>query len=198
MTISLRHCVREAQHGNHEAVLFLLHEFEPLIRKYVKKYYMYYESLEEAISTADHAIVDCIFTFDLNKQDNPKDYKTNNVQRRLLAAVHNAFEYESYRKQCYLKRVQKNIVESDIVTDFPYNWAAPEEETPEHCLLKKDRKEQVWKALNRLNETQRTLIVAHYIHNQTYDYISKKYGIEKSKVRRIIKRGLNVLRCLLE
>ena len=49
MTISLRHCVREAQHGNHEAVLFLLHEFEPLIRKYVKKYYMYYESLEEAI-----------------------------------------------------------------------------------------------------------------------------------------------------
>ena len=81
---------------------------------------------------------------------------------------------------------------------FPYNWAAPEEETPEHCLLKKDRKEQVWKALNKLNETQRTLIVAHYIHNQTYDYISKKYGIEKSKVRRIIKRGLNVLRCLLE
>lgn len=79
MTISLRHCVREAQHGNHEAVLFLLHEFEPLIRKYVKKYYMYYESLEEAISTADHAIVNCIFTFDLNKQDNPKDYKTNNV-----------------------------------------------------------------------------------------------------------------------
>ena len=73
MTISLRHCVREAQHGNHEAVLFLLHEFEPLIRKYVKKYYMYYESLEEAISTADHAIVNCIFTFDLNKQDNPKD-----------------------------------------------------------------------------------------------------------------------------
>ena len=72
MTISLRHCVREAQHGNHEAVLFLLSEFEPLIRKYVKKYYMYYESLEEAISTADHAIVDCIFTFDLNKQDNPK------------------------------------------------------------------------------------------------------------------------------
>lgn len=97
-----------------------------------------------------------------------------------------------------MKRVQKNIVESDIVTDFPYNWAAPEEETPGHCLLKKDRKEQVWKALNRLNETQRTLIVAHYIHNQTYDYISKKYGIEKSKVRRIIKRGLNVLRCLLE
>ena len=91
---------------------------------------MYYESLEEAISTADHAIVNCIFTFDLNKQDNPKDYKTNNVQRRLLAAVHNAFEYESYRKQCYLKRVQKNIIESDIVTDFPYNWAAPEEETP--------------------------------------------------------------------
>ena len=29
-------------------------------------------------------------------------------------------------------------------------------------------------------------------------YTPKKYGIEKSKVRRIIKRGLNVLRCLLE
>ena len=83
MTISLRHCVREAQHGNHEAVLFLLREFEPLIRKYVKKYYVYYESLEEAISTADHAIVDCIFTFDLNKKDNQNDYRKNNVQRRL-------------------------------------------------------------------------------------------------------------------
>lgn len=64
--------------------------------------------------------------------------------------------------------------------------------------LRKNLDTTVWKALNRLNETQRTLIVAHYIHNQTYDYISKKYGIEKSKVRRIIKRGLNVLRCLLE
>ena len=101
-----------------------------------------------------------------------------------MAAVHNAFEYESYRKQCYLKRVQKNIIESDIVTDFPYNWAAPEEETPEHCLLKQEKKEQVWKALNKLNETQRTLIVAHYIHNQTYDYISKKYG--KRKINRWI------------
>ena len=190
MTIPLRHCVREAQHGNHEAILFLLREFEPLIRKYVKRYYVYYDSLEEAISTAQHAVVTCVFAFDLTKADY--------IQRKILAAVHNAFEYESYRKQCYWKRVQKSIVESDIVTDFPHNWAAPEEETPEHCLLKREKKEQVWKALNKLNETQRTLIVAHYIHNQTYDYISKKYGIEKSKVRRIIKRGLNVLRCLLE
>lgn len=105
--------------------------------------------------------------------------KADYIQRKILAAVHNAFEYESYRKQCYLKRVQKNIIESDIVTDFPYNWAAPEEETPEHCLLKQEKKEQVWKALNRLNETQRTLIVAHYIHNQTYDYISKNMASKK-------------------
>lgn len=38
MTISLRHCVREAQHGNHEAVLFLLREFEPLIRPRLTMY----------------------------------------------------------------------------------------------------------------------------------------------------------------
>ncbi|MGN0945871.1 MAG: hypothetical protein ACI4N8_05205 [Megasphaera sp.] len=62
-----------------------------------------------------------------------------------MAAVHNAFEYESYRKQCYWKRVQKNIIESDIVTDFPYNWAAPEEETPEHCLLKQEKKSKCGK-----------------------------------------------------
>ena len=97
-----------------------------------------------------------------------------------------------------IESIYTKLLTHPIVTDFPHNWAAPEEETPEHCLLKQEKKEQVWKALNRLNETQRTLIVAHYIHNQTYDYISKKYGIEKSKVRRIIKRGLNVLRCLLE
>ena len=65
MTIPLRHCVREAQHGNHEAILFLLREFEPLIRKYVKRYYVYYDSLEEAISTAQHAVVTCVFAFDL-------------------------------------------------------------------------------------------------------------------------------------
>lgn len=137
MTIPLRHCVREAQHGNHEAILFLLREFEPLIRKYVKRYYVYYDSLEEAISTAQHAVVTCVFAFDLTKADY--------IQRKILAAVHNAFEYESYRKQCYLKRVQKNIVESDIVTDFPYNCAAPEEETPEHCLLKKTGKNRCGK-----------------------------------------------------
>ena len=99
MTIPLRHCVREAQHGNHEAILFLLREFEPLIRKYVKRYYVYYDSLEEAISTAQHAVVTCVFAFDLTKADY--------IQRKILAAVHNAFEYESYRKQCYWKRVQK-------------------------------------------------------------------------------------------
>lgn len=47
--MTLRHCVREAQNGNHEATLFLLGQFSPLIKKQVKKYNGYYQSVEEAI-----------------------------------------------------------------------------------------------------------------------------------------------------
>lgn len=39
--MTLRHCVREAQNGNHEATLFLLGQFSPLIKKQVKKYNSY-------------------------------------------------------------------------------------------------------------------------------------------------------------
>lgn len=81
--MTLRHCVREAQNGNHEAPLFLLGQFSPLIKKQVKKYNSYYQSIEEAISTAHAAACRCIFEFDLTKP--------GNVERQMMACIHNTF-----------------------------------------------------------------------------------------------------------
>ena len=89
--MTLRHCVREAQNGNHEATLFLLGQFSPLIKKQVKKYNGYYQSVEEAISTAHAAACRCIFEFDLTKP--------GNVERQMMACIHNTFEREGYHKE---------------------------------------------------------------------------------------------------
>lgn len=127
MTISLRHCVREAQHGNHEAILFLLREFEPLIRKYVKRYYVYYDSLEEAISTAQHAVVTCVFAFDLTKADY--------IQRKILAAVdhgnsllHDVLDYMEKDKfdKILMNPPYGGSEKKDVMSHFPDDLADSE------------------------------------------------------------------------
>ena len=189
MTMTLRHCVREAQNGNHEATLFLLGQFSPLIKKQVKKYNSYYQSIEEAISTAHAAACLCIFEFDLTKP--------GNVERQMMACIHNTFEREGYHKEKYDQRIQKNIIHNAEVTDLPVDCMAPLSQCPEYRCIEKDVHRLIQEALDDLSEKERHFIVLHFFQGHSYREIGRIYHRDESLIRRTAKRGLAKLRVRL-
>lgn len=170
--MTLRHCVREAQNGNHEATLFLLGQFSPLIKKQVKKYNGYYQSVEEAISTAHAAACRCIFEFDLTKP--------GNVERQMMACIHNTFEREGYHKEKYDQRIQKNIIHNAEVTDLPVDCMAPLSQCPEYRCIEKDIHRLIQEALDDLSEKERHFIILHFFNGHSYRKIGRIYHHARS------------------
>ena len=86
----IRQWIRQAQTGDGEAVLAILQVFRPLLYKYARKYRYCYDSLDEALSTAHLAVLECIYSFELDgKEEGPA---------ALRRAVQTAFRRENRRK----------------------------------------------------------------------------------------------------
>lgn len=186
VTVSLRHYAKEAQNGSQEAMNIILKEFEPLIKKQVKKYYYNYQNFEEAKSSIHHAAIHCIMTFDLSEG------KT--VQQVLPGKISSLLDHEDYKRKKYNKYVQKNFADDTGTTDLPKDYAAPQEQRPEHRLLNREMHTLLSQALRTLSETEYRFIHCYYFKNQTYREIAQKYGVSKSKVGRIIQRGKENIR----
>lgn len=63
MTIQMRHCIRAAQRGDKIAIAELLKAFKPYLYRQAKKYQPYYQNFHEALSTACHGAIDCIYQY---------------------------------------------------------------------------------------------------------------------------------------
>ena len=61
MTIQMRHCVRAAQRGDKIAAEELIKAFKPYLHHQAKKYQRFYHNFDEALSTAYHGAIDCIY-----------------------------------------------------------------------------------------------------------------------------------------
>ena len=61
--------IERAQKGEEEAVLLILQQFRPLICKYARRHRYCYDSLDEAVSVAQLAILECIHAFDVTCGD---------------------------------------------------------------------------------------------------------------------------------
>ena len=142
MTTQMRHCVRAAQRGDKLAAEELLQAFMPLLQHQARRYQPYYQNFEEAFSTACHGAIHCIFQYDLEQ--------TETVAKMMVASVHNHLRRESYQKQCYEKRIEKNIIENNTVTDLPEAILASEGACPEQCCLQNEMKWQMTKTMEQL------------------------------------------------
>ena len=81
--------IDRARQGEEEAVLLILQQFRPLICKYARRHRYCYDSLEEAVSVAQLAMLECIHAFDLSGSD--EAYKA------FRRAVDSVFKKESRR-----------------------------------------------------------------------------------------------------
>lgn len=189
MTIQMRHCIRAAQRGDKIAIAELLKAFKPYLYRQAKKYQPYYQNFHEALSTACHGAIDCIYQYNLSQSE-------ETVTEVLVASVHNYLRRESYNWTCYYRNVEKNIVENDTLTDLPGNLIS-EEACPERCYLEDEVRTQLYWALEQLPELQQTFIRLHFIHGYSYQQIAQKYDFRKSTVGDYVKRGLLRMRILL-
>lgn len=189
MTIQMRHCIRAAQRGDKIAIAELLKAFKPYLYRQAKKYQPYYQNFHEALSTACHGAIDCIYQYNLSQYE-------ETVTEVLVASVHNYLRRESYNWTCYYRNVEKNIVENDTLTDLPGDLIS-EEACPERCYLEDEVRTQLYWALEQLPELQQEFIRLHFIHGYSYKQIAQKYDFRKSTVGDYVKRGLLRMRILL-
>lgn len=182
MTTQMRHCVRAAQRGDKLAAEELLQAFMPLLQHQARRYQPYYQNFEEAFSTACHGAIHCIFQYDLEQ--------TETVAKMMVASVHNHLRRESYQKQCYDKRIEKNIIENNTVTDLPEAALASEGACPEQCCLQNEMKWQMTKAMEQLPDMHYRIIWRHFFQGDSYQKIAEEYHISKSTVRDYVKRSL--------
>lgn len=186
MTTQMRHCVRAAQRGDKLAAEELLQTFMPLLHHQAKRYQSYYQNFEEAFSTACHGAIHCIFQYDLEQPET--------VTKMMVASVRNHLRRESYQKQCYDKRIEKNIIENDTVTDLPEAILASEGECPESQYLQNEMRWKMNQAMATLPELQRRIIWLHFFHGYSYQHIAEECKLSKSTIRDYVKRGLIQLR----
>lgn len=189
MTIQMRHCIRAAQRGDKIAIAELLKAFKPYLYRQAKKYQPYYQNFHEALSTACHGAIDCIYQYDLSQSE-------ETVTEVLVASVHNYLRRESYNWTCYYRNVEKNIVENDTLTDLPGDIIS-EEACPELCYLEDEVRMQLYWALEQLPELQRKFIYLHFFYGHSYQQIAQIYNLRKSTVGYYVKKGLSRLKVLL-
>lgn len=185
----MRHCVRAAQRGDKIAIEELLKAFKPYLYRQAKKYQPYYQNFHEALSTACHGAIDCIYQYDLSQSE-------ETVTEVLVASVHNYLRRESYNWTCYYRNVEKNIVENNTLTDLPGNLIS-EEACPERCYLEDEVRTQLYWALEQLPELQRKFIYLHFFYGHSYQQIAQIYNLRKSTVGYYVKKGLSRLKVLL-
>lgn len=186
VTISLRKYAREAQHGSQEAMIYILEQFEPLVKKQARRYQHNYQSFEEAKSTIHHAAVHCIMTFDLTKPQT--------VQQVLPNRISSLLHCEDYRRKKYQKYVQKTFVNDEESTDLPKECIAPVSSCPESSYLRVSRTKKLKKALETLSEKERAFIRLYYVHGYTYKTIGTRYQVSGVYVRKVVQNALKKLK----
>lgn len=186
MSKNLRHTVREAQRGNKKAAQELIDQFMPLIKKEAARHCHAYQSMDEALSTAHAAAVECIHAYDLTRADP--------VQWRMKNAVCNLFSNESYHAGRYQQHVDKCIREEGGITDLPCNIEDKTRLQPEAQYLHDEEYRRLYDAIRMLSPQYQAFIYLRFWENWTYLRLAKAHGVSPKTARNIITRALTSLR----
>ena len=90
--------IARAQEGEEEAILLILQQFRPLICKYARRHRYCYDSLDEAVSVAQLAILECVHAFDVTCGDE--------AHKAFRRAVDRVFKRESRRFKTYMEKIE--------------------------------------------------------------------------------------------
>ena len=190
MTTQMRHCVRAAQQGDKLAIEELLQTFKRFFRHQADEFKDYYPNREEALSTAHQAAIDCILHFDWQQTE-------IGLPKKMFSFVRNYLSREAYRQQRDRRKIQKNIVEKDKVTDLPESLLASENDDPEQHYFKEEIRRKTWRAIGRLPKQHRKIICLRYFHGYSYQDIAAECKMSKSSARNYVNSGTEKLKIYL-
>ena len=187
MTLTLRHTVREAQQGSLAAAAELLTQFEPLIRKQARRYRRHYQSAEEACSTGQSAVLECMYSLDLTKP--------GSVARHMNTAVHRSFSREAYRQsQCReeLRPIEQEDSEGRTI------WAVSLDDSdavqPEQSAIQNEQFAALRAARSRLSPQEQCILYLRFEQNKTYKEIGQLMHMTPGGVWHLLERVYRHLR----
>lgn len=117
------------------------------------------------------------------------------VTEEVAEALRASVRYEAaYQRRLTRHKAQYSL---DCEDGIEYS-ACLHEPTPQELLDRMELFVHLWNALNSLPEVQGVRVEAHLILGKSYRQIAREQGVDKSVVRRSVKRGMAAMKKYLK
>ena len=180
MNQTVRQWTDRAQKGEEEAVLLILQQFRPLICKYARRHRYCYDSLDEAVSVAQLAILECIHAFDVTCGDE--------AHKAFRRAVDRVFKRESRRFKAYMESVETALHIDESAEAL--GLTGGDEQAPHRQAVLSEVRELVRKCLNSLTEEEQRFLRLRCQHDLTYEDVAKRCGLSLSQAHKLTKAAM--------
>ena len=168
--------IERAQKGEEEAVLLILQQFRPLICKYARRHRYCYDSLDEAVSVAQLAILECVHAFDVTCGDE--------AHKAFRRAVDRVFKRES----AYMESVETALHIDESAEAL--GLTGGDEQDPHRQAVLSEVRELVRKCLNSLTEEEQRFLRLRCQHDLTYEDVAKRCGLSLSQAHKLTKAAM--------
>ena len=179
MNHTIRQWIASAQQGE-AAVLLILQQFRALICKYARRHRYCYDSLDEAVSVAQLAILECVHAFDLSCDDE--------AHKAFRRAVDRVFKRESRRFKAYMESVETALHVDESAEAL--GLSTGDEQDPHQQAVVSEVREMVRKCLNSLTEEEQRFLRLRYHADLTYEAIARHCGLSLSQAHKLTKAAM--------
>ena len=180
MNQTIRRWIDRAQKGEEEAVLLILQQFRPLIYKYACHYQYCYDSLDEAVSVAQLAILECVHAFDLSCDDE--------AHKAFRRAVDRVFKKESRRSKAYMESVETALHLDEIAEAL--GLSIGDEHDPHYQVVLAELQDKIRQCLAHLTDEERRFLQLRYHADLTYGDIARCCGLSLSQTHKLTQSAM--------
>ena len=149
-------------------------------------------------------------TFSIGTSDWPKRMTTINLKDFYAWYTHDEYievsdevaaelKADKLYEAAHQRRTTRNKAQYSLDCDDGIEYSAClHEPTPQELLDRMELFVHLWNALNSLPEVQGVRVEAHLILGKSYRQIAREQGVDKSVVRRSVKRGMAAMKKYLK
>ena len=113
--------------------------------------------------------------------------------------VAEVFKADARYEMAYQRRLSRHKAQYSLDCDDGIEYSAClHEPTPQELLERMETFLRLWNALNSLPEMQGIRVEAHLILGKSYRQIAREQDVDKSVVRRSVKRGMAAMKKYLK
>ena len=158
------------------------------------------ETLEAALNKGDHtsSVADIInLVHNLDCYDLHPGVTDDEALGRIY--VEDMEQADKLYEAAHQRRMTRNKAQYSLDCDDGIEYSAClHEPTPQELLDRMELFIHLWNALNSLPEVQGVRVEAHLILGKSYRQIAREQGVDKSVVRRSVKRGMAAMKKYLK